>query len=72
MRRVTIDEERFINLLKKEEAYFDLIHTIISKKIVSKAYGNHGKDVATHTSYELDNEEITEHIDKYMKIMEEY
>ena len=72
MRRVTIDEDRFINLLRKEDAYFELMSTILKNQEVSKAYGNHGKVVATHTSYELDDDELTEHVDKFMKIMEEF
>lgn len=72
MNKVTIDENRFINLLRKEDAYLELMNTVLKNKETSKAYGNHGKVVATHTSYQLDDDELTEHVDKFMKIMEEF
>lgn len=72
MGRVTIDEERFINLLRKEEAYSELIHLINSSKETAKVYGDHGTVVANHTTYNIDDEELTECINKYMKIMGAY
>lgn len=72
MGRVTIDEKRFINLLRKEEAYSELVHLINSSKEAAKAYSNHGTVVVTHTTYNIDDEELTECINKYMKIMGAY
>ena len=66
MDQVAISEERYMDLIRKEESYFNIMLTLEKSRTEVKAFGD-SKSVAKASHYELSANVLDEHREIFMK-----